>query len=84
MITETINAVQLRAARIARLNDLLRTTFLFGKVHMTVGLAAMGPDFVSATIEAVQSFSNWEEGNDPYGEHDFGTAEVEEIEEATS
>lgn len=63
-------------SRIAVLNDVLRTTFFTGRVVFTEGVRAQGPEFESATVEAVQSFKAFMPDNDPYGEHDFGAVTV--------
>lgn len=69
---------------IALINDIFRSAVPFGDVNgipgravMTRGIADLGPRFVAATIEAVISFEDFTEGNDPYGEHDFEVIEVE-------
>lgn len=64
-------------ATIARLNDLLRTTFLTGRVLMTEGIRALPEDLQSRIIEAVQTFDDFGPENDPFGEHDFGAVTVE-------
>ncbi|MCC6946399.1 MAG: DUF3768 domain-containing protein [Bradyrhizobiaceae bacterium] len=66
-----------RIARIRELNDMLRTTFIGGHVLITAGVRERGATFESACVEAVQSFRDFAEGNDPYGEHDFGAVTVE-------
>jgi hypothetical protein len=35
-----------------------------------------GPQFVSCVIASVRDFTAFEEGNDPYQEHDFGSVTV--------
>lgn len=57
---------------IAGLNDLLRTTFLTGKVILTEGIQALEPADMADVITAVREFSDFGPDNDPYGEHDFG------------
>lgn len=64
------------SSRIADLNDLLRTTFLTGKVVITGGIASLPDDHRSAVIAGVQAFSAFTPDNDPYGEHDFGNLDV--------
>ncbi|WP_208180048.1 DUF3768 domain-containing protein [Sinorhizobium medicae] len=64
------------AARIADLNDLLRTTFLTGKVVMTEGIAALPEQLRSLIVEKVQGFAAFTPDNDPYGEHDFGGIDI--------
>jgi len=59
-------------ARIAELNDLLRTTFLTGKVVWTEGIAALTGEARSEVLSLVREFSAFTPDNDPYGEHDFG------------
>jgi hypothetical protein len=64
------------AKKIAVLNDAFRTTFRGGKVVMTAGVNEL-PDCVkAAALRMVAEFNEFTEGNDPYGEHDFGSFEV--------
>lgn len=65
--------------RIADLNDLLRTTFLTGKVIMTEGIAELPDNLRSTVMEKVQRFDAFTADNDPHGEHDFGSFDVAEI-----
>ncbi|MBI1204940.1 MAG: DUF3768 domain-containing protein [Rhodopseudomonas sp.] len=76
-MTSIDHADERRAARIRDLNDMLRTTFLGGQVMITCGVRERGQAFESACVEAVQRFSTFTEGDDPYGEHDFGAVSVE-------
>jgi hypothetical protein len=64
-----------RAATIAHLNDRLRLAPGPGWM-MTSGVQAKGVAFVAQAIAAVGSFNDFPEGNDPYGEHDFGAFEL--------
>ncbi len=64
-------------ARIAELNDILRTTFLTGRVLMTEGIRALPDDVQSRIVEAIQTFTEFTPDNDPHGEHDFGAVTVE-------
>ena len=57
---------------IAQLNDVLRTTFLTGRVLLTQGVAALPEAVQAEIIDRVRSFDVFTEDNDPYGEHDFG------------
>ncbi|MGP2490308.1 DUF3768 domain-containing protein [Mesorhizobium sp. PUT5] len=58
---------------IAELNDAFRSSFLFGQILLTPGIASLpGPDR-AAIIAKVQSFDAFGPDNDPYGEHDFGS-----------
>lgn len=67
-----MNAPLQTASRIRELNDLFRTCFIGGRVLITEGVTALGQDFTSGCVEAVQRFTAFSADNDPYGEHDFG------------
>lgn len=58
---------------IAELNDAFRSSFLFGEVLVTQGIIALPDDDRRAVIAKVQRFDAFTPGNDPYGEHDFGS-----------
>lgn len=47
-----------------------------GRVIITSGVAAMGEAFVFAALVAVRNVDAFPEGDDPYGEHDFGAVET--------
>lgn len=64
-------------ARIRELNDAFRSTFIGGRVFITEGIRARGQAFESACVEAVQTFSDFTEDNDPYHEHNFGRVVIE-------
>jgi hypothetical protein len=64
-----------RAARIAELNDALRTTFQGGKVFMTPGINALADGVKADVLETVRTFSQFDGANDPHREHDFGAFE---------
>ena len=57
---------------IAKLNDLLRTTFIGGQIVMTAGIAALPPEVQEDIVTKVRTFNDFSEDNDPYGERDFG------------
>ena len=60
------------ASSIAQLNDLFRQTFLTGRVVLTDGIQALKDEDREAIITQVREFAAFPEGDDPYGEHDFG------------
>ena len=64
-----------RAARIAELNDALRTTFQGGRVLMTTGINKLSEGVRADVLEAVRTFSEFTGANDPHREHDFGAFE---------
>ena len=67
-----------RAAKIAALNDAFRQNRGGpGRQVMTAGVNAEGPEFVMKALAAVAAFDAFTADNDPYGEHDFGSFELE-------
>ena len=58
---------------IATLNDNFRKTFIGGEVLLSAGIAAMSSEDKANIVSLVQNFDNFNEDNDPYGEHDFGS-----------
>jgi hypothetical protein len=64
-------AAQHEAVR--RLNDAFRRTLRGGRVVVTRGVLDMGSPAVGEVLRAVAAFDRFEPGNDPYGEHDFGS-----------
>ena len=72
-----MNAPLHTASRIRELNDMFRTCFIGARVLITEGVTALGQDFTSGCVEAVQRFEDFTADNDPYGEHDFGCVTVQ-------
>jgi Protein of unknown function (DUF3768) len=69
---------------IRALNDAFRTQrSLIGSaiadntLVITSGVAAHGNDFIDRAVHAVREYSAFNEGNDPHGEHDFGSFELD-------
>ena len=64
-----------RAFRLAALNDVLRQTFYGGRITGTAGVTALGEEAVQAVLQQLQTYDQFNQDNDPYGEHDFGVLE---------
>jgi hypothetical protein len=73
MSTENIDNVR----RIRLLNDNFRSTFVGGQVVMTAGVNALPIDTKARVVLEIQSFINFTKDNDPHGEHDFGSIDIE-------
>lgn len=74
---EWVNALPSAPERIRRLNDRYRVNGIGnGKTMITAGVRAKGDAFVAACLQDVRSFSAFDAGNDPHGEHDFGSVTV--------
>ncbi len=58
--------------RIRDLNDRFRITLQGGKLMLTNGVIAMGPEAQERIVEALRRYDDFDADNDPYGEHDFG------------
>jgi hypothetical protein len=58
------------------LNDNFRTTFIGGQIVLTEGVARLPLD-VKAEVIKVQKFTGFTPENDPFGEHDFGSFELD-------
>lgn len=65
------------SSTVAALNDRFRRTFVGGIVVTTRGIHSLGPVFVTKMLVAVRGYSNFDEDNDPHGEHDFGSLTIE-------
>lgn len=65
------------AAVIAEQNDRFRTTWgadftVPGQIVLTRGVADLSPATKAIIMQRVQTFSEFTEDNDPYGDHTFG------------
>ena len=61
------------------LNDAFRASFTGGVVTLTAGVDALDPNTRAQLLAAVRTFKDFNEGNDPHGEHDFGAIEIANI-----
>ena len=66
-----------QAEAIRALNDSFRKSLQGGAVVLTAGIVALGAEAQARIIAAVQTFNDFNDDNDPWGEHDFGCAEVD-------
>ena len=67
-----------KAAVIRGLNDRFRQTGIGGKILHTNGVHALGKEYMSKLVSEIMAFDDFDQGNDPYGEHDFGALTVQE------
>ena len=66
-----------KTERTRALNDDLRQNFAGGLVVLTPGIRALELDLLSKIGEAVSTFKDFDQANDPYDEHDFGSVTVD-------
>lgn len=64
------------AARIAELNDNLRQTGRGGHIVVTCGVMALAGFDTAELMAALSKFDDFDDANDPYGEHDFGGVDL--------
>lgn len=57
---------------IAELNDLLRQTFLTGRVVLTQGIQQLPAPTRERVLSMVRCYDDFDLGSDVYGERDFG------------
>jgi hypothetical protein len=63
---------------IAALNDGFRKKLgTGGRVYLTAGVNAKGAEYVSRALARVITFDRFEVDNDPHGDHDFGSFELD-------
>lgn len=62
-------------ASIKALNDEFRTRLTGGRVLMTNGVQACGPDIIANVLTKVREFTEFDGDNDPHDEHEFGNFE---------
>ena len=67
-----------KTQKIAALNDQFRNTLFGGRVIITAGISSLPPHTQTLILQAVQSFKTFTSDNDPYGEHDFGSINLQE------
>lgn len=60
---------------IAQLNDNLRKNPGCPGWMMTRGVTKLGLEKINLVLEKIKNFDNFNEDNDPYGEHDYGSVE---------
>jgi hypothetical protein len=70
-------AMDEKTIRTRALNDALRATLQGGKVIMTASVNALPAAIQATALAAMRTFSDFTEDNDPHGEHDFGSFEIE-------
>lgn len=61
--------------RVQALNDAFRRSFVGGVVVVTAGVKSLPSDRRRLILNRIRSFDNFDEDNDPHGEHDFGLIE---------
>lgn len=65
-----------KTEKIAQLNDLLRHTFLTGRVVLTPGVQELPAETREQIWSRVRCFDDFDLGNELYGERDFGAFDL--------
>ena len=66
-------------SRVAKLNDLLRETFLTGRVVLTEGIRALPDHLREEVMTRVRTYDAFTIDNDPHQERDFGAFELDGV-----
>ena len=79
MPNQTENSESRTSAIIAKQNDAFRKfPFAGGKFMMTRGVSAFMQEHEVNILPLVQDFNDFNENNDPYGEHDYGSFTIKD------
>ena len=62
---------------IRALNDAFRQSFEGGHVALSAAVADLPAAAIAEIIKAVRAFDRFDADNDPHGEHDFGSLDVD-------
>jgi len=65
--------------RIRALNDAFRRSFVGGTVVVTAGFGSLSADRRHTILASIRAFDQFNEDNDPHGEHDFGLIEEGDV-----
>ena len=67
-----------KVAKIRKLNDILRTTFIGGAIMLTSTVNVLPAPRRTALLAAIRAFDGFSDDNDPYGEHDFVSVKLDD------
>lgn len=71
------DGIENKTATICRLNDEFRCSGIGrGTIIITRGVQEEGDAFIESAVSAVRAFDAFDEANDPWEEHDFGTVHL--------
>lgn len=62
---------------IRQLNDRLRMKHVGGRIMLTSGIQTLDRAHITNIMNSIAQFSDFNDRNDPYGEHDCATMEVD-------
>lgn len=64
---------------IQQLNDRLRMKHAGGRIMLTRGIQTLDRAHITNIMNSIAQFSDFNDRNDPYGEHDCATMEVDSV-----
>jgi hypothetical protein len=64
------------AERVRQLNDAFRRSFVGGVVVVTAGFESLPAERRRGILAKIRAFDEFDQDNDPHGEHDLGLVEV--------
>ena len=66
-------------ARIRELNDAFRQSFVGGVIVITPALEELSSKVRERVLERVRTFDEWNDKDEPFGEHDFGAFKIDGV-----
>jgi hypothetical protein len=79
IMTHEERAAEAAAERICLVNDEFRRTLSGGSLVLTVGVIQQGRAFQEKAVARLLTCDDFTPDNDPYGEHDFGSLEIDGV-----
>ena len=76
-MTYTLAELQDTNTRVRILNDTLRKTGVGGETYLTRGIAELKAPMRALVLDAVRTFDDWSDDNDPWQQHDCAMFEVD-------
>jgi hypothetical protein len=67
------------AERVRQLNDAFRRSFVGGVVVVTAGFESVPTERRRVILAKIRAFGEFDQDNDPHGEHDLGLVEVDRV-----
>jgi hypothetical protein len=65
--------------RVRALNDAFRRSFAGGTVIVTASFNSLSADRRRSVLAKIRAFDDFNEDNDPHGEHDFGLIQAGDV-----
>ena len=78
-IANNYDTTSAKTLLIRQLNDRLRMKHVGGRIMLTSGIQTLDRAHITNIMNSIAQFSDFNDRNDPYGEHDCATMEVDSV-----